>query len=192
MENENKPLPFCFYILITILLISSSIFIYLLFSPSALTKTQNFVIKYVNIIGNKFIKNPTSISTTENPTPTISTNPSEVIPIKQGVETYNISQGKTDGPKIPKVTINPHDPKEGAKQTITVFTNHTKPINWVKVTVYSDNKMDVHSLSLSSGTNLSGTWSGSWNISDTHLFKWGFVIESGDDINQSRVGIAVR
>jgi len=192
MENENKPFPFCFYLLIVILLVSSSIFIFLLLNPSALTKTQNFVIKYVNIISNKFIGAPSPVSTTETPTPTLSTNSNQVIPIKQGLETYNISQGKTDGPKISKATINPHDPKEGAKQIITVFTNHTKPITWVKVSVYSDNKIDVHDLSLSSGTNLSGTWSGFWNTTDTHLFKWGFVIESGDGINQSKVGIAVR
>lgn len=193
MENENKSLPFCFYILIAVLLVSSGIFIFLLLNPAALSKTQNYVVQFANTISNKLLRNSSSISTSEIPiTPTISANSSKIIPIKQGTETYNISQGKTDGPKISKATVNPHDPKEGTKQTITVFANHTKPITWVKVTVYSDNKIDVHDLSLSSGTNLNGTWSGSWTISDTHLYKWGFVIESGDSINQSKVGIAVR
>ncbi|HSV94428.1 MAG TPA: hypothetical protein VLH94_00420 [Spirochaetia bacterium] len=192
MENENKQFPYCIVVLITVLLITSSAFIFLLLNPTMLAKTQNYVSQFANQFIAKVTNSPSPILTDTPTVPTIPLPTQKIIPIKQGEEIYSISQGKTDGPKITKAIINPHDPKEGIKQTVTIFANHTKPISWVKVTVYSDNKTEIRDLALSSGTSLSGTWSGSWTTNDTHLHKWGFLIESGDTINQSKVGIAIR
>jgi hypothetical protein len=185
MDNDKKPLPLSFYILIVILLITAGVFIVLILNPVPLLGIR----PSINQIVTHLTKTPSSAVPSPSPTPVTN---AKIIPIIQGEAAYNISQGKTNGPKITRAVINPQDPQEGAKQTVTVSTNHTKPITWVKVSVYSDNKIASHDLTLSSGTTLSGNWSGSWTTDDTHLHKWGILIESGDGVAQSKAGIAIR
>lgn len=114
------------------------------------------------------------------------------IPIIKGEETYSITQGKTNGPKITKAVINPHDPSVGMVQKFTLYVNHTAPVTGVKITLKSDNKTEDYQLSLTSGTPLEGQWSGTWEITDTHLHTYAFVIEVTDGKNNSSTGIAIR
>lgn len=114
------------------------------------------------------------------------------IPIIKGEETYSITQGKTNGPKITKAVILPHDPTIGTNQKFTLYVNHTSPVTRVTITLKSDNKVEEHELSLSSGSPLDGQWSGTWEITDTHLHTYAFVIEVTDGKNNSSTGIAIR
>jgi hypothetical protein len=188
MENDTKQFPFFLYLLIIVLFLAAGSFIVLLLNPGLLAKTQDYIAQVMqNTVGKSSTE---SLQLSPSPTSTISSN--KIIPIKQGEEIYNISQGKTNGPKITKAVINPHDPENGTTQTVSISTSHTKPITSVIVSVFSDNMITPHNLTLSSGTNQDGIWSGSWTTDDTHLHKWGFLIESGDGFNKSKAGIAIR
>lgn len=117
----------------------------------------------------------------------------KIVPIFQGKGTYNISQGKTNGPKISKAIIDPHDAQVGSTQTITIFAKHTSPVGSIKVTLKSDdNQEDVYDLSLTEGTALEGQWTGSWKVENTHLYNYVFVIIASDGTNNSRAGVAIR
>jgi len=113
-------------------------------------------------------------------------------PIIKGIETYTISQGKTNGPKMTKAVIDPHDPNIGVTQKFTLFVNHTKPVTIAKITLISDNKTKTYNLKLSEGTPLNGQWSGSWKIDDTHNQIYSFGIEIGDGTYTSKNTITIR
>ncbi len=114
------------------------------------------------------------------------------IPIIKGLETYTISQGKTNGPKMTKAVIDPHDPSVGTVQKFTLYVNHTKPVTAAKITLNSDNKSPTYNLILTNGTPLDGQWSGSWKIDDTHNQTYTFGIEISDGTNTSKNTISIR
>lgn len=93
--------------------------------------------------------------------------------LKQGKETYIYSWGEgTTVPKMGTVTIDPHDPKPTDTQNVTITFTHTAPVDSVNIQVYSDNKVQPFPLTLTSGINTDGTWSGSWAINDTVLYRY--------------------
>lgn len=129
--------------------------------------------------------------TAASPTPTPRGTPT---PLKKGKETYYISQSSSvKGPKITQVTLDPLDPKNGEKQTITVKALHSGPVTQVKISLMSDNKTQtLSSLSLVSGTNLEGEWQVSWTVDDTILYKYILKITATGGGVQSSVDLAIR
>lgn len=93
--------------------------------------------------------------------------------LKPGKETYVYSWGEgTTVPKMNQVDIEPHDPKKGQTQKVTVKFTHTSPISQVSLQLFTDNKSETHAMTMSEGTNMNGTWSGSWAIDDTVSYRY--------------------
>jgi len=107
--------------------------------------------------------------TTPSPTP----RPMKTIP--GGSQEFLYSHGKdVKGPKIGKATINPLDPKQGDTQTLTVTITHDSPVTMALVTLFTDNAKTPHELKLKNGTTTNGTWEGSWKMTDTYDYTYGF------------------
>lgn len=186
-NNQQTGIPKYLYFVIPAVLIIAGLLAYI-FLSGGLSVFDNE--KSTSLISEEEIRReigyltPTLVATV-----TPSTTP---MPIVKGIETYSISQGKTQGPLMSKVTINPNDPEVGAKQDFSILVTHNLPITAVKVTLKTDNDTKNYNLSLASGTTTDGQWSGSWNITDTYLHKYVFIIEATDGVNTSKVSIPVR
>ncbi len=125
-----------------------------------------------------------SLSPTASPTP---------IAILQGRETYTIGQGSgTTGPKITRAIVEPHDPKQGQQQTVTVSVNHSSPITSVSLVMKSDNDTKTYPLSLASGSETNGQWSGTWTVEDTVLYTYAFTISVESPGGSSSVDLIIR
>lgn len=93
--------------------------------------------------------------------------------LKPGKESYIYSWGEgTTVPKMNYVDVDPHDPKKGQTQKVNVKFTHTSAISKVSLQLFSDNKSETYPMTMSEGTNVNGTWSGSWNIDDTVLYRY--------------------
>lgn len=127
-----------------------------------------------------FDKTPSERSTTNEqmqpagptPTPTPTS-------LKQGKETYIYSWGEgTTIPKLNAIEIDPHDPKVGQTQTVSVKFTHTSGINSVSMMLFSDNKSTSFPMTLAAGTETDGTWTGSWKIDDTVLYRYDLQVHA--------------
>lgn len=96
-------------------------------------------------------------SPTPTPTPVLGTGPA----------TYFISH--SDTPQFMQLDLNPELPRVGQTQTMTVSVRDTSAsqITSVTATLSTDTSSYQNPLTLSSGTNLNGQWSGSWVIQDS-------------------------
>lgn len=93
--------------------------------------------------------------------------------LKPGKESYIYSWGEgTTIPKMNYVDVDPHDPKKGQTQKINVKFTHTAPILQISLQLFSDNKSETHPMTMSEGTDTNGTWTGSWSIDDTVLYRY--------------------
>lgn len=111
-------------------------------------------------------KSQTQTASVPTPTPTATY-------LKPGKESYIYSWGEgTTVPKMNYVDVDPHDPKKGQTQKVNVKFTHTSAISKVSLQLYSDNKSETYPMTMSEGTNVNGTWSGSWNIDDTVLYRY--------------------
>lgn len=111
-------------------------------------------------------KSQTQTVSAPTPTPTATY-------LKPGKETYVYSWGEgTTVPKMNQVDIEPHDPKKGQKQTVTVKYTHTSPIQQVSLQLFSDNKSETFPMTKSEGTDTNGTWTGTWTVNDTVLYRY--------------------
>lgn len=109
----------------------------------------------------------------ETPEPTHTPKPT-IIPLPEGSQTYNFSVGKdVVGPKISKLTIDPLTPQVANNQVVTLSASHTSRISSVTIEVITDNKSSRHTLTQKSGTDLEGTWEGSWTIDDAYDYNYG-------------------
>lgn len=123
----------------------------------------------------------TEISTT--PTPKVSPTPSK---LKQGKETYSITQGPAEkGPDITQAVIDPLEPQKGQKVTMTISVNSTKPADSVTIELETDTMKKSYPLTLVSGTNLDGQWQATWTVEDTLLYQYVAKIEarSGSELS---------
>jgi hypothetical protein len=126
----------------------------------------------------------TSMAPTPTPTPT---------ELKQGKETYQYSWGQgTTIPKLMSIELDPHDPKVGQTQNVKAKMIHTSPLDSVSVILFSDNKETTYPLSLTEGTNTDGSWSGSWKINDTVLYRYGFRVLSKTGGGEQKVDVVLR
>lgn len=127
---------------------------------------------------------------TPNPTPTPKATPS---PLKQGKETYTISQTSGVRPRIVLAEIDPHEPKVGESQRIKVWVIDQAPILEVTISLRSDNKTTtLPPTRLVEGTNLDGKWETSWNINDSILFTYVFSLKAQGTSVKSSVNLPIR
>lgn len=93
--------------------------------------------------------------------------------LKSGKESYVYSWGEgTTVPKMNYVDIDPHDPKKGQKQTVNAKFTHTSPISQVSLQLFSDNTSETFPMKRNEGTDTNGTWTGTWTINDTVLYRY--------------------
>jgi hypothetical protein len=130
---------------------------------------------------------PTLPAPTATPTPTPTPRA-----IRQGKEIYTISSSSHVGPSIWQATIDPHDPKVGERQTMTVSVRSKLPIESVIVNLKSDNTTTIYPLTLLSGSPTDGVWQGSWDIADTVLYAYVATVHASDGKNTSSVDITMR
>lgn len=124
-------------------------------------------------------------TTLASPSPQASPSPK---PLKQGIETYNISQpGNLLGPKITKLTLNPHDPKVNQSQTITVTFASPDTVTGAKVNFVSDNNSIFLPLTLNNQV-----WSVTHTVSDTVLYRYLVSISANDQSGNSQVDVTMR
>lgn len=106
--------------------------------------------------------------------------------LKPGKETYIYSAGEgTTVPKLSQVDIEPHDPKKGQTQKVDVKYMHSSPIQQISIQLFSDNKSETHQLTRKDGTDMNGTWSGTWTVDDTVLYRYSlrfFVKADGKEV----------
>jgi hypothetical protein len=112
-----KTIPKYLYFVIPTALIIAGLLAYIFISGGlSVLKTDQVTELIPNEEIQRNIIPTTTIIATPTPTPHF---------IIKGIETYSISQGKTNGPKMTKAVIDPHDPDVGATQKFTLFVNHT-------------------------------------------------------------------
>lgn len=126
----------------------------------------------------------------KGPTPTPKPTPA---PLKQGKETYSISQTQGVRPRIESAEIDPQEPKVGASQKIRVKVSDTAPIKEVTISLKSDNKTTtLPPTKLVEGTNLDGIWETSWNMNDTILFTYVFTFKVQGTNIQTSLNLPIR
>ena len=101
-------------------------------------------------------------------------------PLATGKQTYLISGSTKGAPKMSEVTFDPIDPKSDQNQTIIIKALDVNGsfVKTVTVTLNTDNKGEIHSLSLTQGTAQDGVWQGSWKISDSYDYKYTATIRA--------------
>ena len=120
---------------------------------------------------------PTFTQPTFIPTPTqkeIST----PRPIPHGKQTFSTWFGSTKG------LIDPYDPPVGSSQVVQLQLTDSSGITDVQVIVTTDASCSSFPLSLSSGTNTNGIWTGSWVVDSTYDFVYLMSIQATNAIGK--------
>lgn len=101
-------------------------------------------------------------------------------PLAHGKQTYLVSGSKTGAPKATEVVIDPLDPAQNASQSVTVkvISLEGTPVSEVEVKMITDNKQKAYPLKLISGTNLDGTWQGTWTLEDSYDYLYQAAIKA--------------
>ncbi|PIU75303.1 MAG: hypothetical protein COS76_01475, partial [Candidatus Portnoybacteria bacterium CG06_land_8_20_14_3_00_39_12] len=106
--------------------------------------------------------------------------PSEPIvcdpPLASGEQTFAVTT--QDNPRMTQVVINPLDVDKFASQTVSVEIQETAgyPITEVTGQARTNNMSFPFSLSLISGTDIDGTWQGSWYNEDEYCQNYMLII----------------
>lgn len=113
-------------------------------------------------------------------------------PVASGARTYT-GTTKTN-PKITQVRIDPLDVQKFAYQTVSVSIQdmNENSVTEVSGTAITDNNTFPFSLSLISGTDINGTWQGSWLNLDTYCQNYMLIIVATSASGQSRVELAFK
>jgi len=141
-----------------------------------------YIASLVNNFFNRFIP-------ADESNKTVSASP---VPILKGKETYTISQGSKNNPRILSAVIDPLDPEPKQSQTIDIALKYEEPIDSATITLNTDNDSVQKTLKLSSGSKTDGIWSTTFKSSDTHLYNYSFTINASSGSDSSSVDITVR
>jgi len=97
-------------------------------------------------------------------------------------------------PQIMQIDINPLDVEFGKTQTVTVKIRDTNnnPITQVTGKALLDNGTQSFSLILIDGTDLNGTWEGSWVLQDTYCTTYMLIITATSATGTSKVELAFK
>ena len=122
-----------------------------------------------------------SISPTPTPTPLPSATPTPTPTPPVGSVTYNLGNHAGVNPDIYQVTVMPLYQTIGLAQSIQVLADDTVGnITSMKAILYSDGDAREFTLSRTGGTAQSGTWTGTWQVTDTYT-HYGYDIVGTDD-----------
>ena len=109
--------------------------------------------------------------------------------LASGLQTYFVRTSTM--PQIMQVDVNPLDVQSGASQTVSVKIRDTNnnPITAVSGTVNIDTTSANFTLTLSAGTDVNGTWQGSWTRSGTICTTYNMRIQATSASGQSTVDL---
>lgn len=129
-----------------------------------------------------------SISPTPTPTPLPSATPTPTPTPPVGSVTYNLGNQAGVNPDIYQVTVMPLYQTIGLAQSIQVLADDTVGnITSMKAILYSDGDAREFTLSRTGGTAQSGTWTGTWQVTDTYT-HYGYDIVGTDDQGNTQTG----
>ena len=129
-----------------------------------------------------------SISPTPTPSPLPSATPTPTPTPPAGSVTYNIGNGIGVNPDIYQVTVMPLYQTIGQAQSIQVLADDSVGnITSMKAILYSDGDAREFTLSRTGGTAQSGTWTGTWQVTDTYI-HYGYDIIGTDDKGNTQTG----
>lgn len=128
--------------------------------------------------------NQVTIAPTPTPTPR---------PIPHGAKGFTVSQTDRTVPQMSRGSIDPYDPERGATQTVTVAVKHKQPVTEVTAVLKTDHAVSSpFPFTLTSGTSTNGEWQGSWQVTDTYLYKYALVLEATSGTKTAKVEITLR
>jgi len=115
-------------------------------------------------------------------------------PLASGKQTYLVSGSKTGAPKATEVVIDPLDPAQNASQsaTVKVISLDGTPVSEVEVNMITDNKEKTYPLKLISGTNLDGSWQGTWTLEDSYDYRYQAAIKAKNATSEWTVTLSFR
>lgn len=128
-------------------------------------------------------------TTEETPAPTPTPTPTKLI---HGKDTYSVSGGGGNGPLVSEITFDPLDPEVGAKQTISVKLSGISAVTSAQVNVRTDTKTTTVQLTRINGTELGGTWEGTWTIPETYLYNYIPTIVAKSSTGETTIPITIR
>lgn len=113
-------------------------------------------------------------------------------PLASGAQTYVVTT--QNNPKITEVVINPLDVNKLGTQTVSVKIQETtsNPIIEVTSEVLTNSMSFPFSLSLIGGTNVDGTWQGSWYNEDEYCENYMLIITATSQSGTSDIKLAFR
>ncbi len=129
-----------------------------------------------------------------NPTPTpVPTVTPFRTPLPQGKQVYNVSRGgKSSGPNIQQVIIDPFDPKKGEMQKFWVKIGSVKEVKSATIILYADDNSVVQPLKLTQGDNKNGLWEGGMVTLNSHDYLYRLHVTASDEKDSSRVELSFR
>jgi len=110
-------------------------------------------------------------------------------PPASGAQTYDVTSDSTVNPKFTTVTLDPLDVQIGGVQVVTAGVTGVDgdPVTSVTGSFLTDNQTTGPvSFSLISGTNIEGTWQGSWTMNDTYCYNYGADITATSSSGSTR------
>lgn len=121
------------------------------------------------------------------PTPTGLPEPSPT-PLPDGSVTYAIGNPANTNPDIYELTVIPLWQTIGNAQQVVVKIDDTAGniSSNVQLILYSDNEARQFTLTRTAGTAISGTWTGTWQVTDTYNNQYGFDITAQDSAGNTQ------
>ncbi|MCD6347548.1 MAG: fibronectin type III domain-containing protein [Bacteroidales bacterium] len=147
--------------------------------------TYYFAIKASDEVGNVSLLSNVASATTTLPEVCSDSVPS-------GKQVYFVRT--QNQPQIMQIDINPLDVEFGETQLVTVKARDTNdnPITQVNGKALLDNGSQSFSLALIDGTDLNGTWEGSWVLQDTYCTTYMLIITATSATGTSKVELAFK
>lgn len=129
----------------------------------------------------------------ETQTPSPSPTPTTPRPIPHGKTDFSVSQADKTKPQFGRGNIDPYDPSQGSKQTVTISVKDEQPITQVTAILKTDNTVSQpYPFQLISGSATDGQWQGSWTVNDTYFYTYNLILEATSSRGQSTVEITLR
>ncbi len=123
-----------------------------------------------------------TINPTATPTPLPSSTPTPTPTPPAGSVTYSFGNPAGTNPDIYQATVMPLYQTIGNAQSIQVLADDTAGnITTIKAVLYSDGDAREFTLSRTGGTATNGTWTGTWQVTDTYNKTYGYDITGTDD-----------
>ena len=94
--------------------------------------------------------------------------PTPYLILPHGIQTYNSRGAENKISKVTSITYDPLDPPKNTNQTISATIQSIEPVNSVALTVHTDNQINKHSMTLSSGDTQNGVWTAFFTVTDTY------------------------